>query len=108
MGGPIVMRTAAARPDRIGAACSFHGGGLVTEESTSPHSLIPRMKAKFLIAIAENDHERDPNAKMEFASICTARLEAEIEVYKGAMHGWWYLIPLFTMRLWLKKLGTER
>ena len=89
MGGPIVMRTAAARPDRIGAACSFHGGGLVTEESTSPHSLIPRMKAKFLIAIAENDHERDPNAKMELQrAFAQHGLEAEIEVYKGAMHGW--------------------
>ncbi len=30
MGGPIVMRTAAAVPERVGAGATFHGGGLVT------------------------------------------------------------------------------
>ena len=29
MGGPIVMRTAAAVPERVGAAASFHGGMIV-------------------------------------------------------------------------------
>ena len=43
MGGPITMRTAAALPDRIGAAASFHGGGLVTNAPDSPHLLVPKM-----------------------------------------------------------------
>src|SRR5688572_30810996 len=43
MGGPLVMRTAAALPGRIGAGASFHGGGLVTEQPDSPHLLIPKM-----------------------------------------------------------------
>src|SRR5437762_900445 len=30
MGGPIALRTAAAAPDRIGAAASFHGAALAT------------------------------------------------------------------------------
>jgi len=30
MGGPFALRTAAARPERVGAAASFHGAGLVT------------------------------------------------------------------------------
>ncbi len=64
MGGPIVMRTAAAVPERIGAGASFHGGGLVTDDADSPHLLIPQMQAGFLIAIAENDDARDPNAKV--------------------------------------------
>ena len=55
MGGPLVMRTAATNPDRIGAAATFHGGGLVTDKPDSPHLLIPKMKAHFLIAIAAND-----------------------------------------------------
>ncbi|MEZ6135709.1 MAG: alpha/beta fold hydrolase [Pirellulaceae bacterium] len=88
MGGPIVMRTAAAVPDRIGAACTFHGGGLVTQAEDSPHLLIPKMRASFLIAIAENDDERDPDSKQvlkeEFAK---AKLTAEIEVYPAG-HGW--------------------
>jgi len=44
MGGPIVMRTAAAVPDRVGAGASFHGGGLVTQNPDSPHLLVPNMK----------------------------------------------------------------
>ncbi len=88
MGGPIVLRTAAAVPERIGAAGTFHGGGLVSDKEDSPHRLIPKMQAQFLIAIAENDDERDPDAKdvlkEEFSK---AKLEAEIEVYPAG-HGW--------------------
>ena len=88
MGGPIVFRTAAAAADRIGAACTFHGGGLVSQEQTSPHLLIPEMKAQFLIAIAENDDGRDPNAKSVLKdAFQQAHLMAEIEVYPAA-HGW--------------------
>lgn len=89
MGGPIVMRTAAAVPDRVGAGGSFHGGGLVTDGTDSPHLLIPRMDASFLIAIAENDDEREPEAKNVLReSFDEAGLMAEIEVYEGAAHGW--------------------
>jgi carboxymethylenebutenolidase len=49
MGGPLSFRTAAAAPGRIGAVASFHGGGLVTDQPTSPHLLIPKTHAQFLI-----------------------------------------------------------
>jgi carboxymethylenebutenolidase len=89
MGGPMVMRTAATRPDRIGAGASFHGGGLATNADDSPHLLIPKMEANFLIAIAENDDEKDPQAKATLkAAFADAGLDAEIEVYEGTMHGW--------------------
>lgn len=89
MGGPIVMRTAAAVPDRIGAGASFHGGGLVTKDPTSPHLLVPTMKAQFLFAIAENDDQREPDAKTVLKdTYAKANLPAEIEVYAGAAHGW--------------------
>ena len=89
MGGPLVMGTAATRPDRIGAGGSFHGGGLATDKPTSPHLRIPQMKAQFLIAIAENDDARDPGAKdLLRTAFASAKLPAEIEVYKGAQHGW--------------------
>ncbi|MFG0262209.1 MAG: dienelactone hydrolase family protein [Novipirellula sp. JB048] len=88
MGGPIVMRTAAAVADRVGAGASFHGGGLVTDQADSPHFLIPQMKAQFLIAIAENDDERDPEAKTVLKeAFAEANLPAEIEVYPAG-HGW--------------------
>ena len=89
MGGPMVMRTAAAVPERIGAAATFHGGGLVTDEPDSPHLLIPQMKAHFLIAIAANDDEKQPEAKDVLrAAFTAAQLPAEIEVYEGTLHGW--------------------
>lgn len=89
MGGPMTMRTAAEFPDRIGAAASFHGGGLVTDKPDSPHLLVPKMKAHFLIAIAENDDEKEPEAKHVLRrAFDAAGLPAEIEVYEGAMHGW--------------------
>lgn len=88
MGGPIVMRTAAAVPKRVGAACTFHGGGLVTGNPDSPHRLIPEMEASFLIAIAENDDQRDPEAKGVLKkAFADAGLDAEIEVYPAG-HGW--------------------
>lgn len=89
MGGPMVMRTAATLPDRIGAGGSFHGGDLASDAADSPHLLIPQMQAQFLIAIAENDDEKDPEDKdMLREAFDAAGLQAEIEVYAGAAHGW--------------------
>ena len=89
MGGPLTMRTAAAVPDRVGAGGSFHGGGLVTDKPDSPHLLIPKMKAHYLIAIAESDDKRQPEAKEVLrAAFDKAKLPAEIEVYAGTIHGW--------------------
>ena len=89
MGGPITMRTAAAVSNRIGAAASFHGGGLVTANPDSPHLLVPQMKAQYLFAVAENDDQREPDAKNVLRdTFAKAGLAAEIEVYAGAAHGW--------------------
>ncbi len=89
MGGPLTMRTAATAPDRIGAAGSFHGGSLVTDKPESPHLLIPRIKAKYVFAVAENDDKAQPDAKTVLkASFEAVKNPADIEVYTGAMHGW--------------------
>ena len=89
MGGPLVFETAATIADRIGAGATFHGGGLVTDKPDSPHLLIPQMKARFLIAIAENDDQKQPEAKNVLRdSFAKSKLPADIEVYKGALHGW--------------------
>ena len=89
MTGPFTIRTAAALPERIGAGASFHGGGLVTDKPDSPHLLIPKMRARFLIAIAESDHKRQPEAKDVLReAFAKANLPAEIEVYADTIHGW--------------------
>ncbi|HKU43214.1 MAG TPA: dienelactone hydrolase family protein [Polyangiales bacterium] len=88
MGGPFTFRTAASKPARVGAFASLHGGGLVTSAADSPHLLFDEMKASMLIAIAQNDDEREPNTKDVLKEAAAkAGLTAEIEVYP-AQHGW--------------------
>lgn len=89
MTGSYTLRLAAAMPDRIGAGGSFHGGGLATSDNDSPHLLIPQTKAGFLIAIAENDDEKEPDTKVLLRqAFDSAGVDAEIEVYEGTLHGW--------------------
>lgn len=89
MSGSFTMRTAAALPERVGAGASFHGGGLVTDKPDSPHLLVPRIKAQYLFAIAENDDQRQPEAKGVLReAFAKSAVHAEIEVYAGTMHGW--------------------
>jgi len=86
--GSFTLRSAAALPQRIGAAASFHGGGLVTDKSDSPHLLFAGMSASSLIAIAQNDDAREPEAKAALRNAADqAGRKAEIEVYP-AQHGW--------------------
>jgi carboxymethylenebutenolidase len=89
MGGPLVMRTAATVPARVGAAASFHGGGLTTQAADSPHTLIPKMKARLYVGIASNDDMTQPDSKTILRkSFDDAKVSAEIEVYSAAQHGW--------------------
>ena len=88
MGGPLVFKTCAAVPNRVGAGASFHGGGLVTDQPNSPHLLIPKMKSRMYIGIASNDDERQPDAKDKLKeAFAAAHVPAEIEVYHS-LHGW--------------------
>jgi len=88
MGGPLSFRTAAAVPNRIGAVATFHGGGLVTTTPASPHLLIPKTKAAFLICVAKNDDARAPADKDTLkAAFAAAGKKATVEVYAGD-HGW--------------------
>jgi carboxymethylenebutenolidase len=88
MGGPLVVRTAATVPDRVGAGASFHGGGLVTDKPDSPHLLAPKIKARMYFGVASNDDMRQPDAKVKLKeAFAAAKVPAEIEVYSG-VHGW--------------------
>jgi carboxymethylenebutenolidase len=89
MGGPLVVRTCATVPERVGAGGSFHGGGLVTDKPDSPHLLAPKIKAHMYFGIAASDDERQPDAKDKLReSFAAAHVPAEIEVYPGSIHGW--------------------
>jgi len=89
MGGPLVYRTAAALPDRIGAGMTCHGGGLVTQTPASPHLLIPKMKAEIYSAVAANDDARAPTDKDVLKkAFADAGKKATVLVYDGCQHGW--------------------
>jgi len=86
--GPFAFQTGAVRSDRIRAVATFHGGGLVTKEADSPHLLIPKTKASFLVAIARNDDQKQPDAKDVLKkALADAKRPATVEVYP-ADHGW--------------------
>lgn len=86
--GPFAFHTAAVRSDRIRAVGSFHGGGLVTKDASSPHLLIPKTRASFVVAIARNDDQRQPDAKdILKTAFAAAKRPAVVEVYP-ADHGW--------------------
>ncbi|MEO6387672.1 MAG: dienelactone hydrolase family protein [Croceibacterium sp.] len=88
MGGPFVIRTAAAVPARIKAGATFHGAGLVADEATAPYKLLPQTRASYLIAIAKNDDAQNPTHKDLFKQAAAAAgRPAEVEVY-GGDHGW--------------------
>ncbi|MES2253541.1 MAG: dienelactone hydrolase family protein [Pseudomonadota bacterium] len=89
MGGSLSFRTAAAVPTRIAAVGSFHGGnGLVTKEANSPHLLIAKTNAAFLVCHAQNDDATMPQMKEDLkAAFTAAKHTATVDVYK-ADHGW--------------------
>jgi carboxymethylenebutenolidase len=111
MGGPFAFRTAAAAPARVGVIASFHGGGLVTDEPDSPHALFPTMKVAALICIAQNDDERQPEAKTALRQAAeAAQTPAEVEVYP-AQHGFCVIdSPVYdeaqAERAWARMLTT--
>jgi carboxymethylenebutenolidase len=87
--GPMAMRAAAARPDRIAAAASFHGVRLFTDSPTSPHLSLPRIKARLYFAHAVKDNTMPEEAieKLERALEAWGG-EYESETYEDAYHGW--------------------
>jgi carboxymethylenebutenolidase len=88
MGGALVVRTAAAVSNRVGAGASFHGGGLVTPNPNSPHLLAPKIKARMYFGVAANDDAQQPDAKTKLKeAFDTAKVPVEVEVYP-AQHGW--------------------
>jgi carboxymethylenebutenolidase len=87
--GAMAMRTAAAMPGKVAAVASFHGGGLYSDEPTSPHLLLPRIKARLYFGHATNDRSMSTEAIAKFDSALAAWAgKYESEVYEGAFHGW--------------------
>ena len=87
--GSMSVRTAAARPDKVAAAASFHGGGLVTDMPDSPHLSLPKIKARLYFghAIEDRSMPKEAIARLD-AALKAWGGKYESEVYEGAYHGW--------------------
>lgn len=86
--GKMAMHAAAARPEKVAAVASFHGGGLYTNAPTSPHLLLPRIKAQLYFGHATDDRSMPAEAITKFEEALKQwGGKYESETY-GAGHGW--------------------
>jgi carboxymethylenebutenolidase len=87
MGGRASMIVAGRQPDRVGAAGSFHGGGLVTDDPNSPHLLADKVNATVYVAGAENDGSfTAEHAETLDKALTAAGVEHMVEFYPAG-HG---------------------
>ncbi|MGE2734066.1 dienelactone hydrolase family protein [Mycolicibacterium vaccae] len=87
MGGRTSVIVAGRVPERVVAAMSFHGGGLVTEEPDSPHLLADRIGAAVYVGGAKDDRAfTKKDAETLEKALSDAGVEHTIEWY-DAMHG---------------------
>jgi carboxymethylenebutenolidase len=87
--GAMALGIAAARPDKIAAAASFHGGGLFTDAPTSPHLVLPGVRARLYFGHAIEDRSMPKEAieNLERA-LKSWGGKFESEIYEGAYHSW--------------------
>lgn len=88
MGGGISLTVAGTYPDRVAAAASFHGGGLITDTELSPHRHVANIAGRVYIAGADHDSGYPPEMADELERLLTeAGVEHRCEIYSDALHG---------------------
>ncbi|CAN5732235.1 dienelactone hydrolase family protein [soil metagenome] len=87
MGGRTSITVAGKVPERVAAATSFHGGGLVTDAADSPHLAADRISATVYVAGAENDGSFTvENAETLDKALTAAGVQHTVEIYPAG-HG---------------------
>lgn len=87
LGGWVSLIVAGRLGERIGAAASFHGGGLGADDPKSPHRLAGGVRARVYVAAAENDRAfpADQHERLT-AAYTAAGVAYTLEEYPAA-HG---------------------
>jgi carboxymethylenebutenolidase len=89
MGGARALNAAAAYPDRIKAAASFHGGNLAGDAPDTPARNADRIKARIYVGVAGVDKSFPPEQSARLAeALRTAEVDHAVENYVGMAHGW--------------------
>lgn len=87
VGGRMAFTAATAHPDRVAAAASIHGGGLASDDPSSPYLAADRIRAALYIAIATGDaHHTDADHARLVAALDEAKVDYEAEILP-ARHG---------------------
>jgi carboxymethylenebutenolidase len=87
MGGRTSVVVAGAHGDRVGAAASFHGGGLVTDAPDSPHLRAAQIRAAVYVAGAKGDASfTAAQAQTLDGALTAAGVEHTVEIYPAG-HG---------------------
>jgi carboxymethylenebutenolidase len=104
MSGPYSLAAAARYPDRVGAAASFYGTWLISENEESPHVNLAKAKGELYIACAEHD-ELAPLPMVEELKGLLEKSGAsgELELYPDVHHGF-----AFAQRWCYDKPAAER
>jgi carboxymethylenebutenolidase len=87
MGGRTSVMVSGRVPDRVAAAMSFHGGGLVTDDASSPHLLADRIQAVVYVGAATDDQSfTTEHGETLDKALTAAGVDHTIEFYSAA-HG---------------------
>jgi carboxymethylenebutenolidase len=88
MGGGFALSAAGTFPERVAAAASFHGGSLATDKADSAHRLASRIRGRVYVGVAEIDPSFSPEQqRLLETALSEGGVDYEIEIYKGAKHG---------------------
>ncbi|MBA8793699.1 carboxymethylenebutenolidase [Friedmanniella endophytica] len=89
MGARLAVRTAGWYPDWVAAVGGWHGGGLVTDESDSPHLAVAASNAAFAFGHADQDRSMPPEAVEALGqALRDAGRPHTNEIFPGAPHGY--------------------
>src|SRR5690606_30930840 len=89
MGGGRAINSAAAYPDRLAAAASFHDGNLAGDVDDSPHRSAGRIRGRVYVGVAGVDRSFSPEQSARLAqALREAEVDHLIENYVGKAHGW--------------------
>jgi carboxymethylenebutenolidase len=88
MSGPFVFAAAAAFPDRIKAAASFHGVRLCIDVPASPHLSAKDIKGEMYFGCAQTDDWAPPEMVEKLdAHLASTGINYRIEWYPDTKHG---------------------
>jgi carboxymethylenebutenolidase len=89
MGGGRALVAAAAYPDRVQAALSFHGGNLAGDAPDAPLQRVGAIRCPVYIGQAGVDPSYPPEQSTRLAeALRRAEVDHVIENYVGMNHGW--------------------